>query len=57
MYRLLAQRREEVKTSEISQNGENKILEPGFRVIFPKVTPVAKPGALVLTEDCQVLAP
>jgi hypothetical protein len=57
MYRLLAQRREEVNTSEISQNGDNKILEPGFRVIFPKVTPAAKPGALVLTEDCLVRAP
>jgi hypothetical protein len=57
MYRLLAQRREEVRTSEISQNKKGKILEPGFRVIFPTVTPAAMPGTLPLTEDCQVHAP
>jgi hypothetical protein len=57
MYRLLTQRRAEVETSEISKNGRNKILEPGFRVIFPNVTPAARPGTLILTEDCQVRAP
>jgi len=57
IYRLLAQRREEVRTSEISQNKKGKILEPGFRVIFPTVTPAAMPGTLHLTEDCQVRAP
>ena len=55
MYKLLAQRRAESFASEISKNPEGQILEPGFRVIFPKVTPAAKPGFLRLNEDCQVV--
>ena len=55
MYQLLAQRREEVKASEISENPAGKILEPGFRVVFPD-TPGANPGRLRLTEDGRVIA-
>jgi hypothetical protein len=55
MYQLLAQRREEVKASEISQNPKGRILEPGFRVVFPD-TPGANPGRLRLTEDGRVIA-
>jgi len=55
MYKLLAQRRAEAFASEISKNPRGQILEPGFRVIFPKVTPAAKPGFLRLNEDCQVV--
>jgi hypothetical protein len=56
MYRLLVQRREEVKASEISENPQGRILEPGFRVVFPD-TPGAHPGRLRLTEDGRVMAP
>ena len=56
VYRLLAQRREEVKASEISENPQGRILEPGFRVVFPD-TPGAHPGRLRLTEDGRVMAP
>ncbi|HST23631.1 MAG TPA: hypothetical protein VLR90_21150 [Blastocatellia bacterium] len=55
MYKLLAQRRAEAFASEISKNPKGQILEPGFRVIFPKVTPAAKPGFLRLNEDGQVV--
>jgi hypothetical protein len=55
MYKLLAQRREEAFASEISKNPEGQILEPGFRVIFPKVKPAPKPGFLRLSEDGQVV--
>jgi hypothetical protein len=55
MYTLLAQRRAEVFASEISQNRQGQIFEPGFRVIFPQVTPAAKPGSLRLTEEGQVI--
>ncbi len=51
MYKLLAQRRAEAFASEISKNPEGQILEPGFRVIFPKVQPTAKPGFLHLSEE------
>jgi len=53
MYRLLAQRRAEASASEISKNPRGQILEPGFRIIFPEVTPPAKPGKLRLTEEGQ----
>lgn len=56
MYRLLAQRRAEVRASEISKNPRGQILEPGFRVIFPVVTPAATPGRLRLTEDGKVMS-
>jgi len=54
MYQLLAQRRAEVRASEISKNPNKEILEPGFRIIFPEVTPPAKPGKLRLTEEGQL---
>ncbi len=55
MYKLLAQRRAESFASEISKNPEGQILEPGFRVIFSKVTPAAKPGFLRLSEDGRAI--
>jgi len=54
LYGLLAQRRAEVFASEISKNRQGQILEPGFRVIFPKVTPAARVGGLSLTDTGQV---
>lgn len=55
MYKLLAQRRAEGFASEISKNPRGQILEPGFRVIFPKVKPAPKPGFLRLSEDGQII--
>ncbi|WP_394839428.1 hypothetical protein LVJ94_21310 [Pendulispora rubella] len=52
---LLAQRRAEVFANEISKNPRGQILEPGFRVIFPDVTPDPRPGARVLTRECTVV--
>ena len=53
--RLLAQRRAEVSTSEISQKpGEFHILEDPDRVVFPSTQPPADAGALTLTPTCQV---
>lgn len=54
MFLLLAQRREEIKASEISKNRRGQILEPGFRVIFPETTVKSIPGKLNLTESCEV---
>ncbi|WP_394850163.1 hypothetical protein LZC95_22235 [Pendulispora brunnea] len=54
---LLAQRRAEVFANEISKNPRGQILEPGFRVIFPDVTPEPRPGALTLTRDCTIVRP
>lgn len=54
LYRLLAQRRAEAFTSEISKNPLGEILEPGFRVIFPDTRPKIRPGSFRLTDDCQV---
>jgi len=51
--RLLAQRRVEVGTSEISQNPLGRILEEG-RIVFPSTRPQAAPGRLTLTRGCQV---
>lgn len=56
LYRLLAQRRSEAFASEISKNPLGQILEPGFRVIFPKTKAAIAPGAFRLTDDCQVVA-
>jgi hypothetical protein len=53
---LLAQKREEVFVSEISQGPGGEILEPGFRVIFPEVTPQPQPWSTKLTATCQVAA-
>jgi hypothetical protein len=54
VYRVLAQRRAEAFASEISMNKRGQILEPGFRVVFPVVTPKATPGQLQLTAACSV---
>ena len=52
LYRLLAQRREEARQSEISKHPDgHQILEPNFRVIFPEVSAPVQPGHLKLTED------
>jgi hypothetical protein len=60
-YRLLAQRRQEVRDSEISKNRLGKILEEretlekSFRVIFPTTTPTIRSGSLRLREDGIVI--
>ncbi|MFL5815679.1 MAG: hypothetical protein ACJ763_19070 [Bdellovibrionia bacterium] len=51
---LLAQRRAEVRASEISKNPRGQILEPGFRVIFPEPTIPSAPGKLRLDESCEL---
>jgi hypothetical protein len=54
-YHLLAQRRQEVRDSEISKNPQGQILEPKFRVIFPTTTLTIRSGSLRLTEDGLVI--
>jgi hypothetical protein len=53
---LLAQRRAEVRASEISKNPRGQILEPGFRVIFPEPATPATPGKFGLDENCALSA-
>jgi hypothetical protein len=55
MLRLLATRRAEAFASPISSSPQGQILEPGFRVIFPTLSPPASPGRLKLTDDCKVV--
>ena len=55
LYLLLAQRRAEILKSEISSNTLGQILEPGFRIIFPKDRICAIPEKLKLTRDCDVV--
>jgi hypothetical protein len=55
MHKLLAQRRVEVAASELSANVLGRILEPGFRVIFPEVTPKPVAGNFKLDENCNVI--
>jgi hypothetical protein len=55
MLRLLAQRRAEIGTNEISSNPRGRILEPGFRVIFPERGAAPAPDTLRLTESCDVV--
>jgi hypothetical protein len=55
LSQLLSQRRAEAFASEISRNPMGQILEPGFRVVFPKTRPPIKPGTLRLTDDCLVV--
>lgn len=55
MYRLLVQRRMEVRTSEISLNPLGQILEPGFRVIFPENERIIDSRVLKLTSTCEVI--
>jgi hypothetical protein len=52
--RLLAQRRAEVSTSEISRNPRGHILEDPNRVVFPTTQPPPVSAALALTSACQV---
>jgi hypothetical protein len=52
--RLLAQRRIEVSTSEISRNPRGHILENPDRVVFPTTQPPPASGRLALTQACQV---
>lgn len=54
LFGLLAQKRAEVFVSELSQSPGGQILEPGFRVIFPEVTPQPQPWSSKLTATCQV---
>lgn len=54
LFLLLAQRRAEIKASEISKNRRGQILEPGFRVIFPEIDLKPVPGKLMLTDTCEV---
>jgi hypothetical protein len=51
--RLLAQRRVEIETSEISSNPRGRIIEEG-RIVFPSTQPQAVSGRLSLTQACQV---
>ncbi|MEO8256072.1 MAG: hypothetical protein ABI868_01875 [Acidobacteriota bacterium] len=51
--RLLAQRRQEIATNEISSDPQRQILEPGFRLIFPNQSG-APSGRLRLSETCEV---
>ena len=51
--RLLAQRRVEIETSEISKNPRGRIIEEG-RIVFPSTQPQAVSGRLALTPACQV---
>jgi hypothetical protein len=52
-YRLLLQRRSEIRASEISKNPLGQILEPGFRVIFPTTDSIPLPYSLALDEKCR----
>jgi hypothetical protein len=53
--RLLAQRRAEVSTSEISRHPRgHHILEDPGRVVFPVTQPPPVSAALALTSVCQV---
>lgn len=53
MLRLVAKRRAEVRSSEISSNPDGQILEPGFRVVFPRQAGPAAPE-LTLSDSCDV---
>jgi len=55
ILRLLLQRRVEIDASEISSNPKGKILEPGFRVIFPDTVIVSLPEKLKLTSECDII--
>jgi hypothetical protein len=52
--RLLAQRRVEVRASEISQNPKGHILEDPERIVFPSTQQQAVAGRLALTPVCEV---
>lgn len=52
LFRIMLQRRQELRESQISKNPLGQILEPSFRVIFPthKITV----GNIFLGEDCNI---
>jgi hypothetical protein len=47
-FRVASQRRREIDQAETSLKPRSKILEPGFRVIFPKDNLDSQPGRLLL---------
>jgi hypothetical protein len=51
---LLQQRRDEIRRNEISTSRLGQILEPGFRVIFPVPVRSPVPGALKLSQSCEI---
>jgi hypothetical protein len=53
--RLVGQRRAAVAANEISHNRQGKILEPGFRIVFPVQAAAEGARALRLSETCEVL--
>jgi hypothetical protein len=54
LVRYLDQTRKEIASSEISKNRNGQILEPGFRVIFPKFEKSAEVAwGRTLNESCQ----
>ena len=55
LYQLLADRRAQAFASEISKNPLGQILEPNFRVIFPRPSPAIKPGSFQITEEGRVI--
>jgi hypothetical protein len=48
LYRVLAQRRTEALGSEISKHPGGQIMEPGFRVVFPRVLQKQYPASFSL---------
>jgi hypothetical protein len=51
--RLVQQRRAEIAGNDISKGQGGKILEPGFKIIFPQ--PSGQPGpALTLSPSCEI---
>ena len=53
---LLFQRRLDAQTSEISKNPLGKILEPGFRVIFPESNLHLRSNQWTLDKECEVVS-
>src|SRR5262249_22903940 len=55
--RVAAQRRKEIAAAEPSQNPRGTILEPGFRVIFPRDALGTRPGQVRLNVSNGTRAP
>ena len=51
---LVQQRREEVGDNDISKGRGGKILEPGFKIIFPEPSSKPKPGERTLSPSCVI---
>ncbi len=51
---MLGQRRIELRRNQISMNPLGQILEPGFRVIFPRQNPVAHEIYYLQDENCRL---